>query len=295
MDNQNNKLLLVVVGITGVLLVVAISSKRDSSPFMREVMNGQSETIQTLRQIEQNLSGQPAIDAAGKPSAQSESGAVLMTLQDLQKRVTALETKLEMMLSAGPLAGGNRPAQPGPGQEDFTKVHDITVTHSPVRGNKDAPVTIVEFVDFQCPFCARFHPPIKEVLSAYPNDVRYIIKNFPLSFHPQARPAAKAAFAAGEQGKYWEMADLILENNTDLSDGKYKELAKQLGLDVNKFTKDLKDKDAQWEEWLDADVALAAQIDVRGTPTFFVNGRKSVARNFAQYKAEIDKILSEKK
>jgi len=152
----------------------------------------------------------------------------------------------------------------------------------------------VEFVDFQCPFCARFHPPLNEVLKAYPKQVNYVVKNFPLAFHPQARPAAKVAFAAGEQGKYWEMVDALLENGSSLSEAKYNELAESLGLNVKKFMADYKNKDEQWEDYIQKDIALASQVNVRGTPTFYLNGKKTNARDVNGFKREIDQILNSK-
>ena len=248
---------------------------------MQELMQQQSETVRILKSIEQGMS-------SGQKGGVDQS-AILATFQDLQRRVAALEAKA----NAGGLGGGNVVRDfPQPPQEDYTKAYSIPVDHSPVRGPKDAPVTIVEFVDFQCPFCARFHPPVLEVLKAYPKEVNYILKNFPLSFHPQSRPAAKAALAAGEQGKYWEMADAILKDNTNLSDDKFKQLAKDLGLDVDKFVKDYQGKDDQWEQWIQADMTLGENVDVRGTPTFYLDGRKTIARDFNALKKEIDAVLN---
>ena len=122
-----------------------------------------------------------------------------------------------------------------------------------------------------------------------------ILKNFPLSFHQEAKSAAKAAFAAGEQGKYWEMVDVLLENGRSLGETKYEEFAKDLGLDVAKFKDDYAKKDKKWEKYIQADMDLAQKINVRGTPTFYINGRKTNARDFNSLKKEIDQILNEKK
>ena len=187
------------------------------------------------------------------------------------------------------------PQPPQPPSEDFSKVYDLDLAHARIRGNKNARVTIVEFVDFQCPFCQRFHLVMTEVLKAYPKDVNYVLRNYPLPFHPQARPAAKAALAAGEQGKYYEMADALLQGSDSLTEDKFQELAKNLGLNVSKFMKDYKEKDAYWEEVIKKDAQLAAQADVRGTPTYYINGHKTMARDFNSYKIEIDKILNELK
>src|SRR5208283_5048017 len=119
-------------------------------------------------------------------------------------------------------------------EEDMNKVYNIDPGASAIIGKKDAPVTITEFSDFQCPFCSRFYSVIKDVLAAYPDRVRVVIKNFPLPFHPNARPAAKLALAANEQGKYQGMMESLLSNGGDVSDDKIKGYAKDLGLDYNK-------------------------------------------------------------
>jgi protein-disulfide isomerase len=210
---------------------------------------------------------------------------------DLQKRVAELERKVDGLLAALKAAqeGGAQGQQP-PGDE-YTKVHQIPAAHSYVKGKKDAPVTIVEFVDFQCPFCSRFHPVVEEMLKEYPDKVNLIMKHFPLNFHQLARPSAKAALAAGEQGKYWEMSDMLLENSRTLSEEKFVELAGSLGLNVEKFKQDYKNKDAEWEKRINDDFALGQSVDVRGTPTFYINGRKTIARDVNTFKNEINALL----
>ncbi|MBI3314912.1 MAG: thioredoxin domain-containing protein [Candidatus Omnitrophica bacterium] len=185
------------------------------------------------------------------------------------------------------------PGQPPP-SEDLNKVYTIPVGNSVVVGKKDAPVTIVQFTDLQCPFCARFYPPIKEALKAYPDKVNFIIKHFPLGFHPNARPAAKVAMAAHEQGKYIEMVELLLANGANVSADKMKEYVKQLGLNEQRLMDDLKNKDAQYEAQIKADMGLGTQVDVRGTPTFYMNGKKTMARDFNSFKAQIDAFLAGK-
>jgi protein-disulfide isomerase len=152
-------------------------------------------------------------------------------------------------------------------------------------------VTIVAFDDYQCPFCARFHAPIVDVLKAYPDKVNFMIKNYPLPFHPQAIPSAKAVLAAGEQGKYFEMADALLADNKDLSEERFKKEAERLGLNVERFMKDY--NDARWQDMIQKDLALGQNINVEGTPTFFINGRKSQARDLDSWKKEIDQILKD--
>lgn len=206
-------------------------------------------------------------------------------------RLSSIENKLNV-LQARNIAPSLIPPQPP--QEDFNKVYTIDVGSSVINGKKDAPITIVEFTDLQCPFCARFWPPVREVLKAYPDKVNYVMKNFPLSFHPNARPAAKMALAAHEQGKYYEMVDLLLQNAGDVSEAKVKEYAKQLKLNYNKLMDDARSKDAQYEKIISEDLASGEKADVRGTPTFYINGKKTMARDLDSFKAEIDKLLASK-
>ncbi len=222
-------------------------------------------------------------------SASTTTAQIVNKLQDLEYQITALSNKIS---SGQPsFAPPQAPQMP---QEDFNKVYPIEDGQSPIKGKKDAPVTIVEFTDLQCPFCARFYPAAMEAFNAYPDKVRIIIKNFPLSFHPNALPAAKLALAANEQGKYFEMVELLLKNGADVSEAKVKEYAKELKLNYGKLEADLKVKDAEYQKRIDADVALAGQSDVMGTPTFFINGKKTMARDLSTYKQEIDKILAGK-
>lgn len=184
-----------------------------------------------------------------------------------------------------------RPDQPPRPVIDYNKVNQIDIGNSSIRGNKNALVTIVEFSDFQCPYSQMFHPVIQQILSAYPKDVRFVFKNFPLAFHPLAKPAAKATLAAKEQGKYWGMLDALFQEGKSLSQDKIQEVAKKIGLDVKKFNSDLKEKDAQFEKFIEDDIAAANKAQVRGTPTFFINGRFMQGRNLEDFKAAIDKIL----
>jgi len=178
--------------------------------------------------------------------------------------------------------------------EDLNKVYTLEVGSTPVLGKADAPVTITMFVDLECPFCAQFYGPIKEVLNAYPGKVRFMIKNFPLPFHRNAIPAAKAALAADLQGKYFEMVDLLLKNKAQVPESKLKEYAKTLGLDEKKFLENLKSKDTEFEKQIAHDMSLGQRSDVDGTPAFFLNGKKTKAYDLNSWKAEIDKILSSK-
>lgn len=278
---------LALVVVLGVVIGVGVVSRQMKDPVLRELLKQQAQMLNAQQRIETKLSqGEGGMDA-GSPAL------LLQKYQALEQRIASLESQLRTLQAAGPAVPPQVP--PGPPPEDFTTVYQIPVTHTPVIGQKNAPVTIVAFTDFQCPFCARFHAPMVEAIKADPGKANYMIKNYPLSFHPQAKPAAKAALAAGEQGKYAEMTDALLENNQNLGEELFGKLAKDLGLNVDKFWKDFRGKDAQWEKYIQDDIDLGNQVQVRGTPTFYINGRKTNARDAASWKTAIEQALNEKK
>ncbi len=140
----------------------------------------------------------------------------------------------------------------------------------PAKGPDNAKVTIVEFSDFECPYCSRAVPGVNALLDKYKNDVKVVFLQFPLSFHKRAMPAAVASLCAHKEGKFWEMHDKIFENQGDLSDGKFVAHAKELGLEEAKFKSCLEDKAVEAKVREDMEQAMAA--GVQGTPSFFVNG-----------------------
>src|SRR5215472_15804601 len=150
--------------------------------------------------------------------------------KEILDRLAALEKSVQQVKAATP------PAAPAHPQIDPAKVYNIPLANSPMRGPSDAKVTIVEFADYQCPFCGQAEALVTQVLQDYPKDVRLVYKQFPLAtIHPQAMAAAKASLAAGRQGKYWEMHDLHFRNQRDLSPEKLSQLAGSLQLDVMQF------------------------------------------------------------
>ena len=175
---------------------------------------------------------------------------------------------------------------------DYSKVYRIPLGNSAVKGKKDATVTIVEFSDFQCPYCAGLQSTLREVLKAYPDDVRLVLKDFPLSFHKYAMAAARAARAAGEQGKYWEMHDLIFENFKKLNSDIFKEFAKKLNLDLTMFMADYKSN--KYDNMIQQDINLGKSLGVTGTPTLFVNGKRMQRRSFDDFKKVIEGYLKKK-
>jgi protein-disulfide isomerase len=147
----------------------------------------------------------------------------------------------------------------------------IAVGESPVRGAPMAPITVVEFSDFECPHCARAHPVLERLVREHDGDVRVVYKNYPLDGHTYAREAARASVAAQRQGKFWEMHDLLFANQLHLAKADIERYAQQIGLDMARFRADL--EDPATEARVAADRALGTELGIQGTPTLFVNGR----------------------
>ena len=153
----------------------------------------------------------------------------------------------------------------------------INVQGAPFLGPENAPVVIVAFSDFECPYCGTVGALFEEALAKHPKEVKVVFKQFPLAMHKQAQSAALASLAAHRQGKFWQYHDLLFENQKALSEAKYLELAKKLGLNLERFSKD--SKAAVNQQALQRDIADAQLAGVRGTPTIFVNGRRLKERN----------------
>ena len=172
---------------------------------------------------------------------------------------------------------------------DLSFVQQLPVNNSPIRGLESAPVTITLFSDFQCPYCARLEPTLEQVMAAYPKQVRLVFKQFPLSIHKFAQPAALASLAARNQGKFWPLHDQLFANYNKLSDALIRELAEKTGLDMARYDKDVADPALQQE--IAGDTQLGIQAGVRGTPTAFINGKQLKDRSFNGFKQEIDAEL----
>ncbi|OGY31122.1 MAG: hypothetical protein A3C02_01040 [Candidatus Andersenbacteria bacterium RIFCSPHIGHO2_02_FULL_45_11] len=164
---------------------------------------------------------------------------------------------------------------------------------SPTIGKKDAKVTVVEFGDFQCPACGTLHPVLKEVKKKYADaSVRFVFRQFPLPQHENALLAAKASLAAQKQEKFWEYHDALFEHQTNLKADDFITYAKSIGLDVEKFTQDLKASTVA--DAVQRDRADGNALGVRSTPTLFINdiqytGKYSVADLSAVIEAELAK------
>jgi len=175
-------------------------------------------------------------------------------------------------------------------EDQFKNPVKIELGKSPAKGPEGAKIIIVEFSDFQCPFCRKGSATAYQVLEEYPKDVKIVFKHLPLPFHPEAKPAAQASIAAQNQGKFWEMHDALFENQAALGEETYMRLAEEIGLDMDKFKKDLADPETA--KMVENDAATATKLGVRGTPGFFINGvQLSGAQPLPKFKEIIDRWL----
>ena len=192
-------------------------------------------------------------------------------------------------------SAGNRPVAaapnaPGNGKPADTTLFKVPIDGSPTKGSADALVTIVEFSDYQCPFCSRANATVEQLQKDYGDKLRVVMKQNPLSFHPRAKPAALGALAAGEQGKYWEFHSKLFANSRALEDKDLEQYAQDVGLDLAKWKTDLTSQ--KLSAIIDRDQALAGKLGANGTPAFFINGRfLSGAQPLEKFKTIIDEEL----
>jgi protein-disulfide isomerase len=177
-------------------------------------------------------------------------------------------------------------------QQPQYKRYDVESENSYSNGPADAPITIVEFSDYQCPYCQRWHAQTyQSLLAAYPGKIRFVYRHFPLtSIHPDAFPAAESAMCAGEQNAYWQYHDKLL-NGISLGNDTYFQYAQELSLDMDAFKACITDR--KYESAVQADLDFAVDLGVRSTPTFFINGLAVVgAQPLDVFKQVIDKELA---
>lgn len=160
-----------------------------------------------------------------------------------------------------------------------------------IRGNSDAPITIIEFSDFQCSFCSRFHNTMLQVMDEYPDKVKWVYRHFPLdSIHPVARKAAEASECAGDQNKFWEYSDQLFNQQAKISPDFLKEVAQEIGLNTEEFNQCL--DSGKYTSLVEDNLQEGLSVGVRGTPGGFINGQSlGGAVPYEQLKAMIDNLL----
>lgn len=200
--------------------------------------------------------------------------------------------RLLMITTWGLLALGCVRVSEQPSVVEDPKAAGVVVPASvPRKGPEPARVTMVEFGDFQCPYCGKVQPTVRKVMEAYPNDVAVAFVNFPLSFHEHALPCAKALLAAARQGQAWAMHDRMFANQSALSDADLDSYAAGIGLDLAQFDSDRASQEIADQVTEQANLAISLNVDA--TPTFLIGGYRIVgAQPFSTFTEVIDKVLA---
>jgi len=207
-------------------------------------------------------------------------------LNEMDEKLTSVKKNMDDLMARVM----RKPQQAGP---DPAKQMTFDLSDRTPLGKADAKVTIVEFSDFQCPYCQRMATSLDDIRKQYPNDVKIYFKNRPLnSIHQFAQGAAEAAEAAREQGKFWDMYEVIFKNRTALDTASLEKYAQQVGLDMNKYKKGM--ESGAFKASVDKDSAEADKLGVNSTPTVFVNGYYVASPSPDQVKAQIDEALKKK-
>ncbi len=167
-----------------------------------------------------------------------------------------------------------------------------------VKGNKDAPVTLVEYLDFECEACGAYYPVIKRLSEEYKDEVKFIVRYFPLPGHKNSMTSALAVEAAGRQGKFWEMHNIVFENQRDWGEKQapdpkiFENYAQQIGLDMDRYSKDIASQELK--DRIERDRDAGQKLNITGTPTFFLGGKKiNNPRGYEDFKALIQSAISE--
>lgn len=185
------------------------------------------------------------------------------------------------------------------GTDKNTSVSVRTISNNDwVKGNLESDIVLIEYSDFQCPACGSYYPIVKQISQEFKNDIQFVYRNFPLrQLHPNALIAGQAAEAAGKQGKFWEMHDMIFENQRTWSNQKRKQIeetfisyANTLGIDTEQFKNDLNSKEVR--DKVDSDYQSGIKAGVNSTPTFFLNGEKiQNPRNYEEFRNIINQAI----
>lgn len=214
-----------------------------------------------------------SLSACNQASASGKSGASNAKLDSLAGVVKTMQQEFDI-LKYGLEKRGLSIEQMKAEMEADNKVWDIPDGNSPVYGNTKNPLlTIVEFSEFQCPYCARIAPAIHDLMDKHKDEIKFVFKHFPLSFHQDAPAAAAASMAAQEQGKFWEYRYALASHNRELTPETFKKVAKEVGLDMAKFEKSMV-LDSAKQVKINEDFQQGVKVGVQGTPNFYINGKR---------------------
>ncbi|MFN7135634.1 MAG: DsbA family protein, partial [Myxococcales bacterium] len=252
---------------------IAEQVKKDSEYGMRVGANGTPTFFINGRKLE---GAQPF------PAFKAAIDAEIARADELLKSGVKLEDVYEKLTSDSAIAA----AAPPPVK--------MEIGNSPIKGKKTAPVTIYEFSDFQCPFCGRVNPTLKQIQDTYGDKVSIVFKQFPLGFHDKAQLAGEASLAAHEQGKFWEMHDKLFQNQQALDRAALEGYAQELGLNMQKFKAAL--DSGKYTQQVKNEMASGQAAGISGTPSFVINGQLLVgAQPFDEFKRVIDAELEKAK
>ena len=287
----------------------AIRSWAEEAGADRRALDEGLESKRWSQKIDDDVALAKRVGANGTPTS-FVNGALLSGAQPVEKFKEAIDAEMERAKSLhargvardrlyGRLVAANLETHddpPPPAREEpkvDTTVYKVPVGTSPSRGSKTALVTIVEFSDFQCPFCKRVQPTLEQLRTTYGDKLRIVWKDQPLSFHPRAQPAAHLAREAlaqkGEAG-FWSVHDKLFDSQSQMEDSDLEEIAKKAGLDAARAMAAVKANKHQ--QAIDADIDLADDVQASGTPHFFVNGRRLVgAQPVDAFKKLIDEEM----
>jgi protein-disulfide isomerase len=238
------------------------------------------------------INGQQIVGAQEQSAFEKIIDSEIKEADALIKKGTPLRDvytkRIETAAAAAPA-----PSAPAAAAPDSNDKYEVKIGDAPVKGPASAPITVVAFSDFQCPFCSRAVPTVKQLETDYAGKIKIVFKQFPLPFHDKAHLAAEAALAAKDQGKFWQMHDKLFANQQALDRASLEKYAQELGLDMAKFKAAL--DSGKYKDKVDAEDREGAAVGVTGTPTFFVNGTRLVgAQPIDAFKAVIDKELKSK-
>jgi protein-disulfide isomerase len=223
-------------------------------------------------------------------SALIVGGSLMGSAMFLGDKIDALRAKLAEVGSAPAAPRGAGDEERAPAQVD---ADSLVVANDPKRGPADATVTIVEFSDYECPFCERFvKETMPQLLEQYGDKVQFVFKDFPLPMHPNAPKGSEAAHCAGDQGKYWEYHDKLFDNRRQMGIPDLKRYAQELNLDTSDFNQCL--EGGKYTQKVRDNLQQGRKVQVNGTPTFFINGQRLVgAQPFEAFKEVIDAELNQ--
>ncbi len=232
-----------------------------------------------------------AAGAGDAPDPDAERSAIEGKLQRLQESVDRLQSTMDAMLARGLMIAPARSEEQGAGQPAFDagELFGRAVKVGPRIGRPDAPVQILEFGDFECPFCKRMAGIGTQLAKAHPDQVSYVFRNRPGRRHQRALEAARAGWAAGRQNRFWEMQEALFAAGPKLEGVDFVALATGLGLDRARFEKDLASPGSLHA--VESDMLAARFMGAAVTPTFFVNGRKIVGAKTEELVGVVDELL----